>query len=457
MKFGAAFALLSSFVSTALAVSFIVPGAVWTDTSGTKIQAHGGHVIKLGYSNAAGIRPNIYTSTDLMNWTHFGIASTAVSAMYRPKFVSSGGKWYIWGQINREIVTLVAPGSTPLSTAYTLTGSPQLLPPDARSFSDMGVFVDDNGLNYFLSSADSNNIQINNINAGTPITIGTRVADICEASLSHRLGGSLEAPGLFKSSGGIYYLIMSQKTGWRADPDKVSFPLLSEKLLPDAHTLKVYWATALAGPWQGGTDIAPEAVNTYNSQNSAELVIKGTSTTSYIFLGDAWDSTGSDASNYEWLPIAVSDSAHTLTLQNHAMWTVNPTTGVVTSTGFANTTFAAADAIVGGSAVVKKRAVHNINSSSNVTFTNVVGRGDKQWVSFQYTVSNVTAGEAHVSVNGGAPVNLSQLNSRAGHYSTVPVALSLKQGSNTLTFGATAADGQDFEAHLEGIQVFDDY
>ncbi|KAJ7359901.1 Arabinanase/levansucrase/invertase [Mycena albidolilacea] len=437
MKFGAAFALLSSFVSTALAVSLIVPGAVWTDTSGTKIQAHGGHVIKvgttfywLGYSNAAGIRPNIYTSTDLMNWTHFGIASTAVSAMYRPKFVSSGGKWYIWGQINREIVTLVAPGSTPLSTAYTLTGSPQLLPPDARSFSDIGVFVDDNGLNYFLSSADSNNIQINNINAGTPITIGTRVADI---------GGSLEAPGLFKSSGGIYYLIMSQKTGWRADPDKV------------------YWATALAGPWQGGTDIVPEAVNTYNSQNSAELVIKGTSMTSYIFLGDAWDSTGSDASNYEWLPIAVSDSAHTLTLQNHAMWTVNPTTGVVTSTGFANTTFAAADAIVGGSAIVKKRAVHNINSSSNVTFTNVVGRGDKQWVSFQYTVSNVTAGEAHVSVNGGAPVNLSQLNSRAGHYSTVPVALSLKQGSNTLTFGATAADGQDFEAHLEGIQVFDDY
>jgi hypothetical protein len=83
-----------------------------------------------------------------------------------------------------------------------------------------------------------------------------------------------------------------------------------------------------------------------------------------------------------------------------------------------------------------------VNSSSNVTFTNVVGRGDKQWVSFQYTVSNVTAGEAHVSVNGGAPVNLSQLNSRAGHYSTVPVALSLKQGSNTLTFGATAADGQ---------------
>ncbi|KAJ7240632.1 glycosyl hydrolase [Mycena haematopus] len=423
MKFAPAFALLSSFVSTALAVSYIVPGAVWTDTSGTKIAAHGGHVIKvsntfywLGYSNAAGIRPNIYTSTDLMNWSHFGIASTATSGMYRPKFVSSGGKWYIWGQVNREIVTLVAPGSSPLSTSYTLTGSPQLLPPDARSFSDMGVFVDDNGSNYFLSSADSNNIQINNINAGNPITIGSRVAD---------LEGSLEAPGMLKSSGGVYYLVVSQKTGWSIG----------------------------RRPWQGGSDIAPESVKTYNSQNSAELVIKGSSTTTYIFLGDVWDSTGSDASNYEWLPITVSDSAHTLTLQDLSMWTVNPSTGVVTSSGFANTTFHAADAIVGGSAV---------DSSSNVTFTNVMGRGDKQWVSFQYTVSNVTAGEAHVSVNGGEPINLSDLNSRAGHYSTVPVALSLKQGANTLTFGATAADeqglsNQDFTAQLESIRVFDDY
>ncbi|KAJ7694598.1 Arabinanase/levansucrase/invertase [Mycena rosella] len=449
MKFGATFALLASFISTALAVSFIIPGAVWIDTSGAKILAHGGHIMQVGstfywasspYYQGNEYDPNIYSSTDLMNWSHVGIASTAVAGMYRPKFVSSGGKWYIWGQVNREIVTLVAPGTTPASTAYTLTGSPQLLPPDARSFSDMGVFVDDTGSNYFLSSADSNNFQLNNINAGTPITIGTRVADI---------GAAMEGPGMFKASG-VYYLIMSEKTGYRADPDKS------------------YWATALAGPWSAGTDIAPEAVNTYNSQNSAELVITGTSTTSYIFLGDAWDADGTDASNYEWLPISVSTSTHILTLQNLAMWTINPGTGkirsycrleiilktrlpgVVSSSGFANTTFNAADAIIGGSA-------GGINSSSNVTFTNIPGRGDKHWVSFQYTVNNVTAGDAHVSVNGGPTINLSELNSRAGHYSTVPVALSLKEGANTLTFGATATDDGDFEAHLEGIQIFDNY
>ncbi|KAJ7218316.1 Arabinanase/levansucrase/invertase [Mycena rebaudengoi] len=438
MRFRATFALISSVISSALAVSFIVPGAVWTDTSGAKILAHGGHVIKVGgtfywvgHSIAAGVKPNIYSSTDLMNWSHVGIATSANlgTGMWRPKFVSSGGKWYIWGQIDRHVVTLVAPGSSPASTGYTLTGSPQLVPPSARSFSDMGIFVDDNGSNYLLTSADSNNLQVNSINAGTPITIGTRVADI---------GGSLEGPGMMKASG-VYYLILSQKTGYRPNPNKV------------------YWATALAGPWTGGTDIAPPAVNTYNSQNSAELVIAGSSTTTYVYLGDSWDSNGTDVSNYEWLPISVSTSAHTLTLQNHAMWTVNPNTGVVTSNGFANTTFHAADAIVAGSAVVKKRAVHNINRSSNVTFTNIVGNGDKQWVSFEYTVSNVTAGEAHVSVNGRAPINLSELNSRAGHHSTVPVALTLNKGANSLTFGTTSADGRDFEAHLEGIQVFDTY
>jgi hypothetical protein len=240
---------------------------------------------------------------------------------------------------------------------------------------------------------------------------------------------------------GVYYLIVSSKTGYRPDPNKS------------------YWATNIAGPWTGSTDIAPPSVNTYNSQNTAELVIKGTSTTTYVFMGDAWDSKGTDASNYEWLPISVASSSHVLTLQNHAMWTVNPSTGVVTSSGFANTTHFAADAIVGGSAVVNrsKRSVHSITPSGNVTFSNVQGIGGRQWVSFQYTTSNATAGEAHVSINGESPVNLSELNSRAGHFSTIPVALVLDKGDNALTFGVTSKDGYDFEAHLESIQVFDAY
>lgn len=98
--------------------------------------------------------------------------------------------------------------------------------------------------------------------------------------------GAYEAPGLFKV-GSTYFLIASAKTGWRANPNKV------------------WYASSLAGPWSGGTDIAPEAENTYGSQNTFELTIAGSSTTTYIYMGDAWDSTGGPSSNYVWLPMAV--------------------------------------------------------------------------------------------------------------------------------------------------------
>ena len=108
---------------------------------------------------------------------------------------------------------------------------------------------------------------------------------------------------------GVYFLIVSSKTGYRPNPDKV------------------FWATSLAGPWSGGTDIAPESTNTYNSQSTFVLTIAGTSQTTYMFMGDAWDSSGTSASNYMWLPLSVSTSAHTATLQDYAYWKVNPSTG----------------------------------------------------------------------------------------------------------------------------------
>ncbi|KAJ7366295.1 hypothetical protein DFH08DRAFT_797289 [Mycena albidolilacea] len=91
-----------------------------------------------------------------------------------------------------------------------------------------------------------------------------------------------------------------------------------------------------------------------------ELVIEGTNTSSYIFL-DAWDST-SDASNYERLPITLSEFTHT-------MWTVNQTAGVVTASGFANTTFHALDAYGSTGKVVKIRAVHKVLPSARISLT----------------------------------------------------------------------------------------
>lgn len=40
--------LLACLVSSAVGTSWIVPGAVWNDASGKKIDAHGGGIIKRG-------------------------------------------------------------------------------------------------------------------------------------------------------------------------------------------------------------------------------------------------------------------------------------------------------------------------------------------------------------------------------------------------------------------------
>ena len=36
------------FVGSALAATWIVPGAVWTDAAGKKIDAHGGNIVQRG-------------------------------------------------------------------------------------------------------------------------------------------------------------------------------------------------------------------------------------------------------------------------------------------------------------------------------------------------------------------------------------------------------------------------
>ena len=103
------------------------------------------------------------------------------------------------------------------------------------------------------------------------------------------LEGSYEAPGMFKA-GSTYYLIISAKTGWTANPNKM------------------FYSSGITGSWTGPFDIAPESENTYGSQNTFELTISGSQATTYIYMGDAWDSTGGPSSTYVWLPMTVTST-----------------------------------------------------------------------------------------------------------------------------------------------------
>ncbi|KAF2110719.1 Arabinanase/levansucrase/invertase [Lophiotrema nucula] len=410
--------------------SWIVPGAAWQSTSGTKIDAHGGMVMKrgdtfywVGQSASHNEQPYMYTSTDLLNWTPAKNPQNAIQYMWRPKFAKPNGSFWIYGQVDRNVQALK---SSTLTDNYAVAGSKVTLPPSGYTYSDTGMFMDDDQTWYLLTSADHNNVQINRLNSDG--AIGDRVNVLAK--------GAYEAPGLFKVDG-IYFLVVSGKTGWRSNPNQM------------------FWTDKLAGgSWNGPYSIAPDAEKTYNSQNTFELTVTGSKKTTYVYMGDSWDSKGGPDSNYVWLPMTVDSKGKKVSLEYHAQWKLDVATGEVVLPSVKRR-YEASEAVVQGGARVGRRGVIGLSSDSKITFRNVTGLGGRQWVQLHYRVADREAGEVHVIVNDGPAVNVSSLNHRAGYHDVVPVELGLREGAvNTIMVGATG--NEDAGIVVEGIEVVED-
>ncbi|PQE04677.1 glycoside hydrolase family 43 protein [Rutstroemia sp. NJR-2017a BBW] len=161
--------LLSILTTPIFGASWIVPGAVWTDTDGVKIDAHGGGIFKyedtfywIGQGDGDNVTARMYSSTDLLNWENRGLQST-VGGMWRPKLAILEGGFWIYGQVSRRVQPLE---STQIVGGYTITQPAVYLPPNNYSYSDTGTW-------YLLTSADHNTVQVNKINIDG--TIGARV------------------------------------------------------------------------------------------------------------------------------------------------------------------------------------------------------------------------------------------------------------------------------------------
>jgi hypothetical protein len=254
--------------------------------------------------------------------------------MWRPKLAKPNGAFYIYGQVDRNVQALK---STTITSNYAVSGSKVTLPPNSYTYSDTGMFQDDDGTWYLLTSADHNIVQINRINSDG--AIGDRVGQMAK--------GAYEAPGMFKVDG-VYYLIVSGKTGWRSNPNSV------------------FWATSLGGSWSGPVGIAPESEKTYNSQNTFELTVKGSKKTTYIYMGDSWDSKGGPNSNYVWLPMNVDKNSKKVTLEYHAQWKLDVKTGEVVVPS-AKRRYEVGHAEVVGRALVDKSGIHQSTSTSSAT------------------------------------------------------------------------------------------
>ncbi len=269
----------------------LINGVQWADTDGNPINAHGGGMLKVddhyywfgenrnpdGTFNAV----SAYRSKDLHNWEHAHDVLTMMSNpglnpanVERPKVVynAATGKYVMWmhwenGKNYEEARAAVA-SSESVDGDYTYHGS-------FRPLSESGVtdhdkpgymsrdctlFVDDDGVGYFLSAANENyDLHLYRL-TNDYLKIDSRVAVLFE-------GGHREAPALFKRRD-RYFLISSGSTGWSPNQAKYASS-----------------ADLLSG-WSDLRNIADG--NTFYSQSTYVQAIEGSSGTEYLYMGDRW-------------------------------------------------------------------------------------------------------------------------------------------------------------------------
>lgn len=274
----------------------------------------------------------------------------------------------------------------------------------------------------------------------------------------------LEAPTILQTEKS-YFALMSHKTGYR--PNNVV----------------AFRADRLSGPWSQPFIVAPLNTRTYNSQSGFSLRIQGQKQTTYLYIGDQWDSNSLWESRYIWLPVSVDEEKKSLSVDWYDIYDLNVKTGEYHR--IHGTTYQATSAKGFGNAFAQEASFTETGvimagiygNDSTVTFFNVQGHGavDGQWVSFYYqNTDDMGFGDqpggtpdriggswhlrriASVVVNGNTQ-NVETLYQRDTHKGIVlstPLRLKLKKGKNTITIGGLY-NGFDVKgADIEKIVVY---
>ena len=330
----------------------IWPGQEWPDNKGEHINAHGGGLLfddgtyywygenrpARGFTTEVGVE--VYSSTDLVNWTDEGVA-LAVSEkagspiergciMERPKVVRNPktGKYVMLFHLE-----LKGQGYAAARVGFAESDSPtgpfrfirSLRPnagkwpadfsrrdireakalkeedykewwtpawrkavtkglllardvPGGQMSRDMTVFVDTDGKAYHIYSAEEN--------------LTLNLAELTEDYLDYtgkyvRIapGGQNEAPTIFKRNG-TYWLITSGCTGW--EPNEA----------------RMFKAESLWGPWEqlSSPFEGKDAEKSFHSQGTYIFKVEGTDG-GYVFMADRWNPRSLKNSRHIWLPI----------------------------------------------------------------------------------------------------------------------------------------------------------
>lgn len=352
-------------------------GIQFKNTSGGIVHAHGGGMIKVGsYYYWAGENRDgtnyvsLYRSTDLVNWefranilSKTSATELATANIERPKILYNAAtqKYVLWAHKENgvdygEARVAVATASN-IEGPYTYQGSFRPLGYDSR---DMTVF-NDNGTAYLISATRVNADL--NIYKLTPDFLGVE-------SLVQTLwvGSYREAPAMFKR-GSTYFLITSGATGWAPNQAKYAT------------------ASSITGTWSALSNFSDGT--TYGSQSTYVIPVQGTSTTSYLYLGDRWAGAWSgpvNDSRYVWLPLSFPTST-TMSMTWYPKLTIDAATGSITGVPFSINTNAYYEIVSR-----KSGKLLNIRSSSTATGADAEQKSDTNATSQQWKFIDAGSG-----------------------------------------------------------------
>jgi hypothetical protein len=311
--------LVSSVTPAAAAAGVIVSGTQWADNNGSPVNAHGGGMIKVGgtyywigeYKGVDGsfLANACYSSTDLQHWTF--VNKTLVKqasgdlgpdrVVERPKILYDGATGQYVQTMHVDNLTYKDEGvgvatSSTVCGNYTYRGRMKLNGSTLKYW-DSGSFQDADGTGYVIT------------HNGNIFKLAPDYLSAVSQPLSAMCSGC-ESPALFKV-GGTYFFLFSHRTGW-ATNDNFYFT-----------------ATSLGGPWTSRGNLAPSGTHTWNSQTTYVLPVQGSSTTTYVFLGDRWNASDLGSSTYVWQPLVVSGTSLSMPAFR-ASWSIDTSTGKAT-------------------------------------------------------------------------------------------------------------------------------
>lgn len=318
------------------------PGAVWNDTDGRPINAHGGGLLyhegtyywygeikegrtylpkvnqKWGGTRVIAGGVSVYSSKDLANWKNEGVALPVVpenpdhdlspeNVIERPKVIYNARTkkfvmWFHQDSPNYQAARAgVAVSDTPTgpfryvgsfrpnagvrplnaTAADLVPGEDNLLArdlPGGQMARDMTLFVDDDGTAYQFYSSENNQTMHVSQLSDDYLRPAGKFARIF-------IGESVEAPAVFKHAG-KYYLLGSGCTGWDPNPAHLAV------------------ADSIFGPWVmlDNPCRGPEADITFRSQSTFVFPVAGRPG-QLVAMFDRWNKWDLEDSRYVWLPV----------------------------------------------------------------------------------------------------------------------------------------------------------